>query len=158
MPRRFLLDTGVLLGFVRKAPWADAAHTDHNLGSVEVMSLTSVICQGELLALSEKFGWGAKRREVLEEALDNFPILGITPDVVRAYALIDAWTHGKPVTAAGIPPPPSGTPAVSMKQNDIWIAASTHVSQATLLSTDKDFEHLHNIWLDYAYVDQRIFG
>ena len=152
MSRRFLLDTGVLLGFVRKAPWADAAHADHDLGSVEVMSWTSVICQGELLALAEKFGWGAKRRDFLEEALDNFAVLEITPDVVQAYALIDAWTHGRPVMAAGIPPPPS--PAVSMKQNDIWIAASAHVSQATLLSTDKDFEHLHNIWLDYAYVDQ----
>ena len=52
----------------------------------------------------------------------------------------------------GIPAPP--TPAVSMKQNDIWIAATAHVSQATLLSTDRDFEHLHGIWVDYSYVDQ----
>ena len=156
MPRRFLLDTGVLLGFMRGAPWADAAHASHDLSSAEAVSFTAPICQGELLALAEKFGWGAQRREVLEEALGNFPVLEIMPDVVRAYALIDAWTHGKPVMAAGIPPPP--TPAVSMKQNDIWIAASAHVSEATLLSTDKDFEHLHNIWLDYAYVDQRIVG
>ena len=116
------------------------------------MSFTSVICQGELLALSEKFGWGLKRRGALEEALDNFPTLGITPRVLQAYALIDAWTHGKPVNAPGIPSPP--TPAVSMKQNDIWIAATAYASQATLLTTDKDFAHLHNIWVGYAYVDQ----
>ena len=152
MPRRFLLDTGVLLGLVRQAPWADAAYTEHDLGSAEAMSFTSVICQGELLALSEKFGWGAKRREGLEEALDNFPALGITPLVLQSYALIDAWTHGRPVMTTGIPAPP--TPAVSMKQNDIWIAAAAHASQATLLSTDRDFEHLHGIWFDYSYVDQ----
>lgn len=111
MPRRFLLDTGVLLGFVRQAPWAHAAHVNHDLGSAEAMSFTSVICQGEFLALSEKFGWGAKRRSVLEEALGNFPTLGITQLVLQSYALIDAWTHGRPVT--GFPPPP--TPAVSMK-------------------------------------------
>ncbi len=154
MPRRFLLDTGVLLGFVRQARWAHAVHVNHDLGSTEAMSFTSVICQGELLALSEKLGGGAKRRSVLEEALGNFPTLGITPLVLQSYALIDAWTHGRPVT--GFPPPP--TPAVSMKQNDIWIAASACVSQATLLSTDKDFEHLHDIWVDYAYADQSNVG
>ena len=41
-----------------------------------------------------------------------------------------------------------------MKQNDIWIAATAYASQATLLTTDKDFAHLHNIWVGYAYVDQ----
>ena len=151
MPKRLLLETGVLLGFVRKAPWADAAHAEHDLGSAEAISFTSVICQGELLALAEKFGWGAVRRKALDEALANFPTLGITPPVLRAYASIDAWTHGKPVAATGSPPP---TPAVSMKQNDVWIAATAHVSQATLLSTDTDFEHLQGIWLDYSYVDQ----
>ena len=156
MPRRFLLDTGVLLGYLREAPWAHAAHERHGLGSAEAMSFTSVICQGELRALSEKLGWGAKRRSALEGVLAGFPALGLTPDVVRAYARIDAWTHGKAVTVAGIPPPLA--PAPGMKQNDIWIAAAAHVSQATLLSTDRDFEHLHGIWVDHAYVDQRNVG
>ena len=29
-----------------------------------------------------------------------------------------------------------------MTQNDLWIAATAHVSRTTLLSTDKDFDHL----------------
>ena len=31
------------------------------------------------------------------------------------------------------------------------------VCQATLLSTDKDSEHRHDIWLDYSRVDQSVF-
>ena len=42
-----------------------------------------------------------------------------------------------------------------MKQNDIWIATTAHVSDAVLLSTDKDFEHLNDVWLKFIYVDQK---
>ena len=41
-----------------------------------------------------------------------------------------------------------------MKQNDMWIAATTHASHATLLSTDTDFEHLAGNWLDFVCIDQ----
>ena len=41
-----------------------------------------------------------------------------------------------------------------MTQNDLWIAATAHESQATLLSLDKDFEHLKETWLKFHYVDQ----
>ena len=41
-----------------------------------------------------------------------------------------------------------------MTQNDLWIAATAHVSKTKLLSTDKDFNHLNGIWLESVYVDQ----
>ena len=40
-----------------------------------------------------------------------------------------------------------------MGKNDIWIAATAHASKATLLSTDKDFDHLDGVWLKRLYVD-----
>ena len=41
-----------------------------------------------------------------------------------------------------------------MTQNDLWIAATAHETRATLLSTDKDFDHLNRVWIRFAYVDQ----
>ena len=41
MPR-FLLDTDMLLGFTRGAPWALQARADHNLGDRETLVFTSV--------------------------------------------------------------------------------------------------------------------
>ena len=155
MANRFLLDTGMLLGFSREAHWALRVHKEFDLGNRETMVFTSVVCQGELLALAEKRGWGEGRRDQLDQVLQGFPSLDINRQpILRAYALIDAWTHGKPVISPGQVPPP--TPAVPMKQNDLWIAATAHESKATLLSTDKDFEHLNDVWIKFVYVDQNI--
>ena len=152
MQKRFLLDTGVLLGFVRRAPWALRIRDEFNLGNRETLVFTSIICQGEILALAEKNGWGRNNRARLEEVLDGFSTLGISKNILPAYALIDAWTQGKIVNAPAQTPPPR--PAVPMAKNDLWIAASAHVSKATLLSTDTDFCHLNQIWIDFIYVDQ----
>ena len=153
MAKRFLLDTGMLLGFVRNAPWALRVRTEFDLGDKETMVFTSVICQGELLALAEKNGWGEGKRNHLDKVLNGFPTLDINKQpILRAYALIDAWTHGNPVASPEQALPPK--PAVPMKQNDLWIAATAHESKATLLSTDNDFAHLNNVWLRFEYVDQ----
>ena len=155
MAKRFLLDTGMLLGFVRKAPWALRVRTEFNLGNTETMVFTSVVCQGELLALAEKRGWGEGRRDQLDKVLNGFPTLDINkPLILRAYAIIDAWTHGNSVASPGQTPPPK--PAVPMTQNDLWIAATAHESKPTLLSTDKDFEHLNDVWIKFVYVDQSV--
>lgn len=116
------------------------------------MVVTSVVCQGEILALAEKRGWSGKKRTELASLLAKVPTLDISKQaVLNAYALIDAWTHGKSVTAPHDASPPK--PAVSMGKNDLWIAATAHASKATLLSTDKDFDHLNDVWLKRIYVD-----
>lgn len=120
------------------------------------MVFTSVICRGELLALAEKRGWGEGKRERLEEVLHKFPALDINrEDVLKAYALIDAWTHGKLLDSPehAFPHP---KPARPMSKNDIWIAATASASGAVLLSTDKDFAHLHDKWITFVYVDPRM--
>lgn len=126
----------------------DRVHLDDQ----ETATFTSVICHGELLALAEKNGWGERRRTELASTLAKVPTLDINKQaILNAYALIDAWTHGKSVTAPHNVSPPE--PAISMGKNDIWIAATAHASKATLLSTDKDFDHLDGVWLKRLYVD-----
>ena len=148
---RYLLDTGLLLGFTRQAPWALKVRETLDLGNPENMVFTSVICRGEILALAEKNGWGGEKRKHLENLLRQIPQLDISRgQIIDAYARLDAWTHGKSVMAPKNAGPPK--PAVSMTQNDIWIAATAHASGATLVSTDKDFKHLDNVWFQFAYV------
>ena len=77
MKRRYLLDTGTLLGFVREAPWAIRARKMFNRGDRETMVFTSIICRGELLALAEKNGWGRNKRLRLEHVLEDFPTVDI---------------------------------------------------------------------------------
>lgn len=151
--KRFLLDTNMLLGLSRETPWAQWAYLEYDLGNRENMVFTSVICKGELMALSEKCGWGGQKRSVMQKVLDQFPSVDLNKDsILNAYALIDSWTHGKAVSDTAFPAAPK--PAVSMKQNDLWIAATACASKAILLTTDKDFDHLDGVCLTRFYVDQ----
>ena len=150
----FLLDTGIILGFVREAPWATRTYAEYDLRNPEAMVVTSVICQGELLALAEKRGWGETKRVKLARTLSRMPTLDINKQpILNAYALIDAWTHGKPVASPRNASPPK--PARPMGKNDLWIAATAHASDAVLLTTDTDFDHLDDVWFKRIHVSPR---
>jgi len=49
-----------------------------------------------------------------------------------------------------------GQNAFAMSDNDIWIAATASVLQATLLTTDKDFIPLNQVFLDVSLIDAAI--
>ena len=150
--RSFILDTGVLLGLTRRAQWARRAFDRLELNGPETTVFTSVVCHGEMLALAEKNGWGEPKRRELGGVLAGLPQVDISKcDVLKAYALVDAWTQGSPVAAPNDAPPPK--PAKPMSKNDLWIAATAHASGAVLVTTDKDFDHLHGVWLNRELVD-----
>ena len=92
--------------------------------------------QDAVLALAEKNGWGTHKRIELDGILRQLPRLDINREaILNAYALFDAWTHGKSVTSPGGSPP---KPAVSMAKE----------------STDRDFLHLRHIWFEFIHVDR----
>ena len=133
--RRFLLDTGVLLGILKDAPWARRTRSDNHLDDSQTLITTSVVCHGEIMAISEKRQWGDKKHANLTQLLSEIPAVGIKQ---------------RPILN---PSPPK--PARKMNQNDMWIAATAHAIEAVLVSTDRDFEHLRDAWIDFVYVDQQ---
>ena len=150
--RSFILDTGILLGLTRGAQWARRAFDRLELNDPGTTVFTSVVCHGEILALAERNGWGEPKRYKLGRVLDGLPRLDIGKGgILKAYALVDAWTHGRHVVAPNDAPPPK--PARSMGKNDLWIAATAHASGAVLVTTDRDFDHLHGVWLNRELVD-----
>ena len=76
-----------------------------------------------------------------------------TRTIIDAYAKIDAYSQGKLASK----PLPLNMSARNMGKNDIWIAATAHVTQATLLTTDKDFNHLAGYFIDLQYIDMSTF-
>ena len=47
--------------------------------------------------------------------------------------------------------------ARNMGKNDLWIAASAMELKATLLTTDKDFDHLHTQLINVEVIDIALF-
>ena len=70
------------------------------------------------------------------------PIPIIKRDLLDAYAEIDTYSKGKLAER----PLPTGHTARKMGKNDLWIAATTHLTQATLITNDNDFDHLEGIY------------
>jgi tRNA(fMet)-specific endonuclease VapC len=128
LPGGYLLDTNILVHLLRGddlGRYLDAKYHLSGLGTFAI----SVVTVGELHALALKFGWGEARVRRLEEMLPSFPRKDInSAGVLRAYGQIDAWstTNGKP-----------------MGKNDVWLAATALAENMTLLTLDKDFDHLH---------------
>ena len=65
-----------------------------------------------------------------------------TEAIINKYAEIDAYSQGKHPTIE-LP-----TSARNMGKNDLWIAATASVLDATLLTMDKDFDHLNEVFLN----------
>jgi tRNA(fMet)-specific endonuclease VapC len=86
------------------------------------------VSDGELRSLALQFLWGGQKLDKMEFALGYFGRVPIEqPDVMKTYAVIDAYSKSK---------------GIKMGKNDVWISATAFITDARLLTTDPDFDHL----------------
>ena len=147
----YLLDTGILLGFVRGAPFAAYVDKKFSPSTPPNLATVSVASVGELRSFAIRRAWGANKMAALSSLLRSIPVTPITQlSVIQKFAEIDAFNHRQHPTLA---PPASGH---TMGDNDIWIAATASVLKADLLTTDHDFDHLDGVFLRVLYIDQAL--
>jgi tRNA(fMet)-specific endonuclease VapC len=150
---RFVLDTGMSVGMARAAGYAGYARQRFNLYSEDTSTVVSIVSQAEMLSLAIQWGWGQRRRDRLEAMLRSLVTIRIDPvTTVERYAEIDAYSRGKHPDR----PLPAGTTSRTMGKNDVWIAATASVMGATLLTTDRGFDHLDPEFLKVVYIDQSL--
>lgn len=91
------------------------------------------------MALERRLGWGPPKVERMREILAELIVVDINWEpVMQAYAEIDFWC---------------GQNGRSLGKNDLWIAATANVTEALLVTTDKDFDPLHGRFLQRQYYD-----
>ncbi len=142
----FMLDTNVLLHFLRgkRAYYADNFPID-DADSGLIVSAVSI---GELRSLALRNKWGAKKLNDAEILIRKLFVVEIHNDAIHnRYAEIDAFSQGK------LDEKPLNISARNMGKNDLWIAATASVFNATLLSTDNDFDHLNSVFLSVPKID-----
>jgi predicted nucleic acid-binding protein len=149
---RYVLDTNIVLGMLRDAPYAKHVLNTFQPFSAPNLAVQSITSVAELEALGFRLKWGNSRFEKLAELIRKIPQQDINhPSILRMYAEIDAYRqNGHPETRL-----PSGQSAFAMGDNDIWIAATASVMKASLLTTDKDFLPLNGIFLDVIWIDPK---
>lgn len=135
---RYLLDTNILVHAVRADETWERIKARYAPLMADPRPFISVVSEGELRSLIYQFNWGTDRVDQSLFLLSYFQRLSIDlPDMFHAYAVIDAASRRG---------------GIKMGKNDLWIAAATHVSGATLLTTDQDFDHLNGTFLAREWI------
>ena len=142
----FLLDTNILVHILRgkRAYFEDT----FQINEPEHRLIISAVTIGELRAFALKNKWGVRKKQQMEELINEFFVVEIHHDAIHnRYAEIDTFSQGK------LDGQPLGMSARNMGKNDLWIAATASVFNATLLSTDNDFDHLDPVFLSVPKID-----
>ena len=135
----FLLDTNILLAYLRNSLLGLYLEAIYGLDAIQPPPLISVVTVGEVRAFALKRGWGARKVADMERRLAALEVVPLPfSTIVDAYARIDNYCerHG-----------------FVLGKNDLWIAATAHVTDTTLLTTDRDFDPLHGLFLGREWVD-----
>lgn len=147
----FLLDTNIIVIYLRDKLSKQVIETVYNPFNLANTLLVSIVTVGELRAFSQKNKWGKPKLERMEDLLSKCAIIDINnEEILNRYAEIDAFSQGR------LDGKVSSFSARNMGKNDIWIAATASVLDATLLTTDNDFDHLQDEFLQVAKIDLNI--
>jgi tRNA(fMet)-specific endonuclease VapC len=143
--KQYLIDTNLLLLKLRQDIRWDNVYNDSNLNSTT--NFMSVVTLGELHSLALQNNWGSQKKDSLSILPQQFIITDINiMSIITRYAEIDAFSRGK------LKDRPLNMTSRTMGKNDLWIAATASIMNLTLLTTDFDFKHLHNQFIDLELI------
>jgi tRNA(fMet)-specific endonuclease VapC len=144
----YLFDTNIIIAYLRNNATAMFIEKTYSPLKKEFSPSISAVTLGELRSLALQNNWGDKRLKNLEGILEEIIVIDINAeDILSRYAEIDAFSQCR---LAGRK---SNFTARNMGKNDLWIASTASVLDATLLTTDNDFDHLHEEFLQVAKID-----
>jgi tRNA(fMet)-specific endonuclease VapC len=128
--KHYLLDTNILVLHLRKPDYLQQLYAQLSIHPSESLILLSVVSVAELRSLAHRRGWGEQRLQTMENFFLDTSVIDISVEdqhLLNEYVDID-------VNSINI--------GHKMSKNDLWIAATAAVANATLVTADKDFDHL----------------
>lgn len=144
----YLLDTNILLAFLRKSPVAKYVNEQYQVFDGHNSVCLSAVSLGEIGSLAIQNRWSRERISLLTKLLHTIPAIDINIDgLISLYAEIDAFSQNK------LPEKALPVSARNMGKNDLWIGATAAYTESILITTDKDFDHLHGHFIEMAWID-----
>ncbi|MBC6995381.1 type II toxin-antitoxin system VapC family toxin [Neolewinella lacunae] len=134
---RYTLDTNVLLFYVRDQDTRRFIEENYAPFGDENESIISIVSVAEIYSLAAKHKWGEIKLKVVEKLLNDLIIVEIRyKDLINMYVDIETFSN------KSNPAKVKKGNAVKMGKNDIWIAATTAITNSKLITSDDDFDHL----------------
>ena len=134
----YLLDTNVLLAWIRWGILQMYLQATYQLDTVRPTPIISIVSEAELRVLAIQNGWGPQKMRMVEMLVNYLAPVPIPhKSLVASYVEIDDYSRRQ---------------GHKMGKNDLWIAATAQVEGATILTTDQDFTHLPQSMVRHIYV------
>ena len=138
----YLLDTNIVLHATREnSPVSAAVDTQFQLRTSPFRPTICEVTVAELWAFAQS--WGERRKDRLMQTIGELLVVPISDSRIHhRWAELYSFTRSKGM-------------AIQNDHNDIWIAASAHVTGLKLLSTDRNaFLPLRGTpWVDVVVLD-----
>ncbi|MDD2284898.1 MAG: PIN domain-containing protein [Paludibacter sp.] len=141
--RKFVLDTNILLHYVRQSELAQEVERELNLISQNAIPMIASVSIGEMEGFVQRQEWGQAKINRLKKLVEKIAVIDIAAaddQLMNAYATL--WNYSK----NALPGDKLGK-SIGIGQNDVWIAALAHTAKAALVTTDGDFDHLNGKWI-----------
>jgi len=91
----FVLDTNILIHYIRKDEFAENLDTTFRPFATGNLPVVPIVVFGEVRSVAIQNRWGAKKLALLDELLLKVLRADITMEIVGRYAEIDAFSQGK---------------------------------------------------------------
>ncbi|WP_394347205.1 PIN domain-containing protein [Mucilaginibacter psychrotolerans] len=114
----------------------------------------SVVSEAEIKSIAIQNKWGANRRNKLEDFLDLVNIIEVNQIYINTYAEIDSYSQQKNPAFITYPFKSSR----NMGKNDLWIASLAALLSLKLVTTDADFDHLHDVFFEVERIAPEKFS
>ncbi len=145
-----LLDTNIILNVSRVNDFAGFIRFINPDNSPIYISIVS---EAEIKSFSIRKKWGVKRLDFVNGFLNGANIMEVNQSYINIYAEIDAYSQRLNPNFISYP---FDTPR-NMGKNDLWIASLAALLGLRLVTTDGDFDHLHNVFFEVRKVNSADF-
>lgn len=137
----FLLDTNILLVLSKNR---SSDFLDSIIDNEDSRIYLSIVTLAEIKSIGFRNNWSKEKWHILDTVLKRFAIMEVNESLLDTYVQIDAYSQRRNPSfhEYGFSTPRN------MGKNDIWIASTAALLGLTLVTTNKDFDHLHQVFMD----------
>lgn len=142
----YIFDTNILFFIARDKSNHRAIEILNPDNKIVYVSYASIV---EIESISFQNNWSKIKRSRLEYFLENVRIIEMNDLFKQSYVEIDAFSQRKHPEIINYP---DESPR-NMGKHDLWIAATASLLNLKLVTTDQDFQHLNDTFLNLRLIN-----
>lgn len=145
----YVLDTNVILFYLKDNDTKEFIENNFGPFKKDNTGIISIVTIAEIGVLARRNDWGNRRIKIVEKLFENLVVVDVNSrDLIDAYIDVESFSENKHPTKK------YSNSSRNMGKNDIWIAATTIVTNSELITSDQDFEHLDGEFFKVNLVNQ----